>query len=89
MFIASDHDHMIGKLSTVFRQDHVTFHRLEAGDTDDDVPDYLLDLVILTHSTHFIGNCVSSFSALVKRIRDTQDMSSSFWAFNPHRHTEL
>ena len=74
VFVASDHDHMIGQLNKMFHQDGVSFHKLEEDN-------FLLDLVILSISDHFIGNCVSSYTAVVKRIRDNDNKDSSFWAF--------
>lgn len=74
VFVASDHDHMIGQFKKMFHQDGVSFHKL-------DEDNFLLDLVILSISEHFIGNCVSSYTAVVKRIRDNSNSDSSFWAF--------
>ncbi|XP_046844329.1 GDP-fucose protein O-fucosyltransferase 1-like [Xenia sp. Carnegie-2017] len=43
----------------------------------------IIDLAILTKSTLFLGNCVSSFSSFVKRTRDSEGKVSGFWNFDP------
>ena len=75
IFIASDYNHLIDRIKRDFKG--LTAHQLP-----EDNPH--LDLVILEKSHHFIGNCVSSFSAFVKRKRDVLGLPSSFWAFPDH-----
>jgi len=85
IFVASDSNHMIDRLNRAFKKISVTAHKLP-----EDNPH--LDLTILGRSNHFIGNCVSSFSAFVKRERDISGFPSSFWAFPSHvkpPHNEL
>ncbi len=78
VFVSSDHDHMLGVLSKHFGRGDVSFVTLGR-----DVDDPHLDLAVLGGAEHFVGNCVSSFSAFVKRERDVRRLQSSFWAFPP------
>lgn len=74
IFIASDNNHMINDLNDGLKRLKVTAHKLDEANPH-------LDLVILENSNLFIGNCISSFSAFVKRARDVRGFPSIFWAF--------
>jgi len=75
VFVASDNDHMAGFLENKLKKAGVKVARQSKPINSH------LDLVILGKSNHFIGNCISSFSAFVKRERDLDGLPSSFWGF--------
>lgn len=85
IFVASDSNHMINDLNRAIQHSEVTAIKLQPSNPH-------LDLAILGQANYFIGNCVSSYSAFVKRERDARGLPSEFWAF-PHRkkskHEEL
>jgi len=74
VFVASDSNHMIGELSSALSRMGISVHKLPEDDP-------YLDLAILGQSNHFIGNCISSYSAFVKRERDSHGFPSYFWGF--------
>lgn len=76
IFVASDSNHMIGELNDGLRRLNVIAYKYDENNP-------LVDLAILGLSNHFIGNCISSFTAFVKRERDTKSFPSSFWAYPP------
>ncbi|KAK7604126.1 hypothetical protein V9T40_004399 [Parthenolecanium corni] len=76
IYVASDNHHMLEELQETFKQ-------LQIIRYPENNPH--VDLAILGRSNHFIGNCVSSFSAFVKRERDASGFPSSFWAFPPEK----
>lgn len=84
VFVASDNDHMIDAINEALAPIKVTAHKREPSEPQ-------VDLAILGLANHFVGNCVSSFSAFAKRHRDVMGLSSSFWAFPPPQmlHQEL
>uniref|UniRef100_A0A0K2TXW0 GDP-fucose protein O-fucosyltransferase 1 n=1 Tax=Lepeophtheirus salmonis TaxID=72036 RepID=A0A0K2TXW0_LEPSM len=84
IFVASDNDHSLDELRKAFQfRSDLSIHKLEEHNPH-------LDLVILGKSKHFVGNCVSSFSAFVKRERDALGLASSFFGFpNEKKKDEL
>lgn len=74
IFVASDNNHMIDEITDGLKRLKVTAHKLNEVNPH-------LDLAILEISNLFIGNCISSFSAFVKRSRDIRGFPSNFWAF--------
>lgn len=85
IFVASDHNHMIQDFNKYLKRFNVTAYKLPDSNPH-------VELAILGLSNHFIGNCISSFSAFVKRERDVIKMPSTFWAFpieKIHIHDDL
>lgn len=72
VFVASDNNHMLEYLNEHLRRMNIKAFKLPYNDPH-------VDLAILGRSNHFIGNCVSSFSAFVKRERDARGFPSEFW----------
>lgn len=78
VFVASDSNHMITDLNEALKRSNI-----QAFKTDKSEPH--VDLAILGKSNFFIGNCISSFSAFVKRERDVRGFLSGFWGFPPEK----
>lgn len=74
IFVASDNNHMINDINNDLKRLKVTAYKLDTANPH-------LDLLILENANLFIGNCISSFSAFVKRARDVRGFPSIFWAF--------
>ena len=75
-YIASDNDHMIKKFEKRFKSVKFVKYDLESPH---------VDLCILGKAEHAIVNCVSTFSAFLKRQRDTENKTTDFWAFSVKR----
>ncbi|CAH0547243.1 unnamed protein product [Brassicogethes aeneus] len=78
IFVASDSNHLLIELRDGLRRMGV-----KVLTNKNSTPH--IDLAILGRSNHFIGNCISSFSAFVKRERDQKGFPSTFWAFPPDK----
>lgn len=74
IFVASDSNHLIEYLDDILRRMNIKAFKLEESNPH-------VDLAILGRANHFIGNCVSSFSAFVKRERDARGFPSEFWGY--------
>lgn len=81
IFVASDNNHMLEDLNKNLKKMGVIAKKL-----NEDSPH--VDLAILGMANDFIGNCVSSYSAFVKRERDAKGFPSSFWAFPKEKREE-
>ncbi|CAH1368326.1 GDP-fucose protein O-fucosyltransferase 1 isoform X1 [Tenebrio molitor] len=74
VFVSSDNNHMIADLNDALKRVKVQAFKYDKSDPH-------VDLAIMGRSNFFIGNCISSFSAFVKRERDVKGFPSGFWAF--------
>ncbi|XP_066159186.1 GDP-fucose protein O-fucosyltransferase 1 isoform X2 [Euwallacea fornicatus] len=74
VFVSSDSNHMLEDLRAALKRMNISVIKF-------DTPNPHLDLAILGEANHFIGNCISSFTAFVKRERDVKGFPSSFWGF--------
>lgn len=74
IFVASDNNHLIDELNDGLKRLKVSAHKLIENNPH-------LDMAILGMSNLFIGNCISSYSAFVKRDRDVRGLPTQFWAF--------
>lgn len=75
VFVATDDRDLIKEFSKAIKE--VKFVR------QPEPADPMLDLAVLGQADHFIGNCISTFTAFVKRERDAVGKSSEFWSFPP------
>ena len=85
VFVASDNDHMIDKLQKHLTKSTKNFEKVVKLDSGNPQ----LDLAILGRSSVFVGNCVSSFSAFVKRERDVRNLPTLFFGYPQQEHDEL
>ncbi|XP_050433749.1 GDP-fucose protein O-fucosyltransferase 1 [Adelges cooleyi] len=74
VYVSSDNNHLIPELSQALSSFNIKIIKYNKESPH-------VDLAVLGRADYFIGNCVSSFSAFVKRERDTKDLPSEFWAF--------
>ncbi|XP_057651845.1 GDP-fucose protein O-fucosyltransferase 1 [Diorhabda carinulata] len=81
VFVASDSNHMLEELKIALQRMKVKIFKYPESNPH-------IDLAILGKSNHFIGNCISTYSAFVKRERDIKGFPSSFWAFPTHKNSK-
>lgn len=80
VYVSSDSNHMLRELNEALKRMNVKAIMNEERNPH-------IDLAILARSNHFVGNCISSYSAFVKRERDSYGFPSSFWAFPKEKYS--
>ena len=85
VFVASDNDHMTEKLLQYLKSQNTNVTKVVKLNQENPH----LDLAILGRSSVFVGNCVSSFSAFVKRERDVRKLPTMWFGYPKQKHDEL
>jgi peptide-O-fucosyltransferase len=75
IYVATDKRPMIKEI-----EEYLSAQRVHVKHLDPWLP--VIDVAMLAHANYFIGNCVSSFTSIVKRARDVNDLPSAFWGFS-------
>lgn len=75
IYVATDRRPMIKEI-----EEHLSAQVVNVKHLDPWLP--VIDVAMLAHSDYFIGNCVSSFTSIVKRARDVNNLPSAFWGFS-------
>ena len=75
VFVATDKNPLINDL-----EKYMSTEKVKVVHMDPWLP--WIDLYILGKADYFIGNCVSSFTAFAKRVRDVEGKPSTFWGID-------
>ncbi|CAF3753219.1 unnamed protein product [Rotaria socialis] len=75
IYVATDKRPMIKEI-----EEHLAAQRVYVAHLDPWLP--VIDVAMLAHADYFIGNCVSSFTSVIKRARDVHDLPTAFWGFS-------
>lgn len=75
IYVATDKRPMIKEI-----EEFLSAQRVHVKHLDPWLP--VIDVAMLAHANYFIGNCVSSFTSIIKRARDVQNLPSAFWGFS-------
>lgn len=76
VFVATDNDAMMDTFRKELKRMKVTIHKRKPRN---EVSDPIVDIALLSKADFFIGNCVSTFSAFVRRHRETRNLPIGFF----------
>ncbi|XP_065068539.1 GDP-fucose protein O-fucosyltransferase 1-like [Rhopilema esculentum] len=79
LFIGTDNNSMIKDFQKALRRMKVNIH---VRGEDDEKDDPIIDIAIMSKADYFIGNCVSSFSAFVRRQRTVAGKPVAFFGLD-------